>query len=825
MTQRWLLIMALMLTCMLTAACSSGNPSQQLLRDAVPTEADAAPIAPAGLGALPAIPQDTLPVPPLQKSANGLAELTVAAPQSSYGNQTRAAGNSMIVAADETGKFAWSWYTLGELDTDRPVQLTADVAPASILPEGPSAPLEYFVGVSNYSMGRWAWFGPLSGDASIPLNAENLRERFVSGADQPQMHIVVACYSEAGAAMQLDALAVQLQPGLLSSGYFPTRPILMEAGLAPSGDKAASLVESQYVSLTWNFIPDPQAPDNEATTVRVYRRLVGEEAWLAIGDANQGPIGETYVDPLDNDQGEEFEVTAGRTYQYLVRFFSTGGFNTSEVIWPQQIPLVAPQNLTATAGVDETTITLTWVKSEDATNHQIYRDTLDEPYAEVGDVDTYTDTECGVGTVHTYWMGASNAFAEVVDTENSAAGICLPTSAWTTYPLVDPGFMVDAVQQSDGTICILYGATDAYFLAQSTNAVPQSVSDWNITKVSDFTQLPDPSLGLSDLHVDENDFLHLAGIGSEYLVEDGEPTQFISNPVHGISSTTQPGGPGSWGFTPVDLSDQEFGSEKDTLTTCVVSTSGDKPQVAWLISTLLATNPDIVRFATSSDATPDLLEDWTVYTIDNSLFATYGLELQNVNGQPRIAYGCADGIFTANYNGFAYFSADAAEPASAEDWTLAWSAWAPIQGAAGFELQFFEDKPVVMQMDLYPASQIGLTTAPAGPADWQHEMFAGESWGCPAGFAPIESGYLRVFGHFTDQTFKYYVKADLSVDSGTDFSSTTAIHTTGFFDDTLAHYYQDGKLLVTDSAVVSLTSEYDLAPGPQRFNVSCLTRD
>ncbi|MCB1219479.1 MAG: hypothetical protein H7A35_10310 [Planctomycetales bacterium] len=584
--------------------------TEQLDETQFPDNADQEPLSPVDKLELPGIPAGQTEQSSSKRSSASTITLDGKARVNAAGSNNRVSGSSYVLAADAEQQTAWAWYTLGGLSIDRPVNLNVNVAPAAILPGGEEQPVSYYVGVSNYSTYRWQWFGPFDASTEIVLNSDANRERYVSGIDVPQMHAVILSSSEAGTALQIDSLEVELKQGFKSTGYQTTRPIKMQAQASNTlGDKSASsLSKEHYITLTWNFIPDPLAPENEATTVRVNRRLVGDSVWQPIGDAKLGPISEQYIDFADNAQ--PFEGTAGRTYEYFLGFFNIGGYNSSGII-SEQIPLLQPHNLIATPSGNPHQITLTWEKSSDATSYEIFRDTIGQPYAVVGDVDSYVDEQCG-NIPHEYWVKSKNEWSESA-LDISAIGIAVNLSNYnlsTNNSLWPLSYRV----HPDGSFAILV-QSDNYSIYKSTTTIPISAEDWIEIPIIPNSQ-GENRIEPFNFQIDDNGIYHICAVKTYTMVQEPPlPNLNKFELYYGRSINDNPLSVEDWEFTAVDISDEfEESSLKNQLYPSITFCCG-VPQIMYYEITPSYEAVDVVRYAISNVYYPQNEEDWSLFDL------------------------------------------------------------------------------------------------------------------------------------------------------------------------------------------------------------------
>lgn len=201
-------------------------------------------------------------------------------------------GDSVSIVATG-GSTAWALYSVAGLTTQRPVKLEFDVAATTTLPsgEGDELPLEYWVGIANYSEYNWEWRGPYTIPRQATLHTEEIRSRYVSR--NYGLHFVVVCHStsEDNSGVKLNATTITTRD-VEDELYLHTIPHApLPTGFTPN----PSYREAR---LDWEHFVDVHDPESEANSYDVMRRLndTGQEVVLNTVAAP----GTTFTEPDDN---------------------------------------------------------------------------------------------------------------------------------------------------------------------------------------------------------------------------------------------------------------------------------------------------------------------------------------------------------------------------------------------------------------------------------------------------------------------------------------------------------------------------------------------
>lgn len=324
--------------------------------------------------------------------------------------------NGHIIAPGGDDDLAWAKYAIGELDIERPAQITFTVT-SVIAPGGDDdLPLCFWIGTTDYSSRCWKWSGPYTADTEIVLNSATIHERCVSAENQFQFIVVVdGCTALDGGikpAVEV-GYSTTLVKAQTDPQYFNTAPLYAEFTNVQlgSGGKSGSALDpaSQYVTLTWVHYADAASKFNEASKYEIFRWLVGSDEPIKLLGKVDAP-GTQFTDPLDVIPVDKHPVP-GATYIYYLDSINIGGKTPLAASQPVTIPLLPPTALAASDGSFPDRITLSWTRAEGATQYEIYRDSQDEPVVVVGDVETWDDLEVSDQNEHVYWLRSVNEYA------------------------------------------------------------------------------------------------------------------------------------------------------------------------------------------------------------------------------------------------------------------------------------------------------------------------------------------------------------------------------------------------------------------------------
>lgn len=340
---------------------------------------------------------------------------------------------------------AWARYSFSALTGDRPVRLSIDAAAAPAQAGGsPPLPLQYYVGLSNYTQYKWEWRGPYTGIADVQLNAPAaggspaLSDRYVSAAGVLHCVILVdtagAPATLPGNSRGLLAAKVRSLTVTTAPGYVTNKPhfVLLDSvtvGPGHGGSRlrsASALMPEQYVHVEWTPVAPFGAGDapSAAKLYRIFRQSKDDGSVVQVGE--QTTAG--FIDPVDALPTAP-APNGGLSYRYMVQAVNDSGetpLNTSAYVL---IPLFTPLGLTATLDSAEDGIRLNWQAVDGALAYEVWRgETNDPQYAGlIATVDapttTYLDTTAKPATIYYFWVRALGQSGEASPFSGAAVGL------------------------------------------------------------------------------------------------------------------------------------------------------------------------------------------------------------------------------------------------------------------------------------------------------------------------------------------------------------------------------------------------------------------
>lgn len=437
-------------------------------------------------------------------------------------------GAYVIIPGGDDDLLAWARYDIDNLDLERPVSLDLHVTAAPIIPGGDDdLPLNYWIGVGDYTRSVWEWHGPYTAtNPNIELNDKgaDILDRYISASHV--MRLVVLTFAEAKWASETNPLGLTaarietITVNTLEVGnpaYVSTRPHYAGIdGVGPGGGKKGSMLDpdTQYVHITWTHVLDPNDTSSETFMYMVYRQGPTDLNMVHIG--SQVAPSTEYIDPTNNVPGVP-EAIPGVTYKYALRALNPAGYTPFDEITytiPIQQPPAIPANVLATDGVFTDKVTITWDAVYGADIYRILRATdVSGPYDPVGTdinapITTADDTSANPGIQYWYKVVAGNEVGMGLESSEDGGWRKLsPTNWWKP----------EDFKGSAGTYVGLTwdeapGATD-YFIYRSVDnsgigeLIQSTVTDvvWNdhpplLGENYYYTVVPNCPLGSADLN-------------------------------------------------------------------------------------------------------------------------------------------------------------------------------------------------------------------------------------------------------------------------------------------------------------------------------------
>lgn len=270
-------------------------------------------------------------------------------------------------------------------------------------------PLVYYVGLADYSIGSWRWFGPFGDvDVVVTVNSEALKSRFKSSANNFYLCVLASNGSKAvnaipaeglvaGFPVDISARAVSQDkedPGGLTIQEIVT---LTGEGLATdpalvTGLKATADVGG--VSVDWHSNPDP-----DVFLYQVQRSDLPPPSVLETVGA-------------EKTECRDETGTPGKGYEYRVRARNDAGWGGQSAVRIAR-ELSAP-TVTASDGLSADYVRVAWTAVEGAAGYAVLRaDAADSTPAELGRVSesalSYDDSTGVLGQAYYYWVQALGA--------------------------------------------------------------------------------------------------------------------------------------------------------------------------------------------------------------------------------------------------------------------------------------------------------------------------------------------------------------------------------------------------------------------------------
>ncbi len=319
-------------------------------------------------------------------------------------------GTALTLRAYATGEYAYAVYGQDIGADPKPLKTLIDCDPCAFGGgQDDDIPLSYYVGIADYSIGSWRWFGPFGEvDVMITVNSETLKSRFKSPGDNFYLCVLASNGSKAASALP--------DEGLIADFPFEAS---VRAVSDEDDDPGGLTIEEICTWVEENLLTDPAIVTGlEATT--------DTEGVNLTWDTNLDPdvyIYQVFRDDLDDDEPPVLlaginapEVTysdatgiPGKEYQYAVRARNNAGFGGRTLVNAAR-ELAAPSVSASDDILDY--IEIEWTTVESAVGYRLYRSETDvegdaEFLAEVGaETLSYLDAEPPIAAVRWYWVQA-----------------------------------------------------------------------------------------------------------------------------------------------------------------------------------------------------------------------------------------------------------------------------------------------------------------------------------------------------------------------------------------------------------------------------------
>jgi hypothetical protein len=345
----------------------------------------------------------------------------------SSGYNVESAGTALTLRAYAEGEYAFAVYGQNVGAEPKPLQTLVDSSPCDYGGgRDDEIPLSYYIGVADYTMGSWRWFGPFSeSDVLVQVNSESLKSRFKSPSDNFYMCVLASDAGKSSSALPEDgyvapfpfelgarSVSAEENPGGLMINEITT---YLQLDLQTEPAMVTGLTSSSaagFVTLTWDSNPDP-----DIDIYQVFRADADAPAardHIASVFAPRTTLNDSTTDPL-YPTFSWIIGTPGKEYVYSVRAHNLagyGGYSSVNGIRTMSAPVV-----TASDGAFGGYVHVAWDEVEGASGYTVLRsDTEVGTPAELGTVGagvrSYDDTTGVLEQTYYYWVKALGEDAE-----------------------------------------------------------------------------------------------------------------------------------------------------------------------------------------------------------------------------------------------------------------------------------------------------------------------------------------------------------------------------------------------------------------------------
>jgi len=260
-------------------------------------------------------------------------------------------GTSLDLRAYEQGEYTFAVFGQevgdgvmgGGRDDDIPLFTLFEVSPCDYGGgRDDDIPFGYYIGLADYSVGSWRWFGPYGeSDVGLEVHSEEMLSRYKSPNDMYYLAVLVSNGEKTAAGLCDRGLvgALPFSPGARSAAQAEEDPVGVRIerlvtdvdsgyGTEPAAvTGVAAVSDAGGVTLTWDANPDPHV-----FVYHLYRKEVGTQ---------DPPIALADVDAPATEYRDE-TTEAGKVYRYAVRAvndtgvggfgFALAGYQTPPVI-------------------------------------------------------------------------------------------------------------------------------------------------------------------------------------------------------------------------------------------------------------------------------------------------------------------------------------------------------------------------------------------------------------------------------------------------------------------------------------------------------------
>ncbi len=316
---------------------------------------------------------------------------------------------TLTLRAYEPGEYAYGVFGQAVGTTYDPASTIIECSPCKLGGgRDDEIPLSYYIGVADYTMGAWRWFGPFGQeDASVMVNGGEMLDRYKSPADNCYICVLASNGSKATSALPVEGSIAGFPLGMnarrVSQDVEDPGGLTIERVVTTIKEGLTTLpsiinglqatTDTSGVNLSWDATTDANVD-----FYKVFRDdLDLPDAPMLLQDVPIPTV--TYTDTAG---------TPGKNYRYILQAHNSTGLGGSSLRNASRL-IVSP---IATASDDLTDrITVSWPASNGATGYSVLRaDDISGTPISIGQTDaatlSYDDTEPMPGVTKWYWIQA-----------------------------------------------------------------------------------------------------------------------------------------------------------------------------------------------------------------------------------------------------------------------------------------------------------------------------------------------------------------------------------------------------------------------------------
>ncbi len=340
-------------------------------------------------------------------------------------------GTYLTLRAYATGEYAYAIYGQNIGAATKPLKTLIDCE-VCVFGGGQDEdiPLVYYVGIADYSLGSWRWFGPFGDneppyeevDTLLTVNSETLQSRFKSPNGNFYLCVLASNGGRAASALPDEGYVADFpieprartvseeddDPGGLTveeiiswvAENLYTEPAVV-TGLSVSTSTAG-------VSLIWDSNPDP-----DVDIYQIFR--ADPDVGISLDHiASVFAPDKDFIDSATDPQYPSFiwDIgVPGKEYKYSVRARNDAGYGGCHLPMSGTRLMTAPTTIDASDGVFSNRVHIKWKSVEGAKAYSVQRsDTEDGEPSELSQIDagtlSYDDYSGEIGPTYYYWVQA-----------------------------------------------------------------------------------------------------------------------------------------------------------------------------------------------------------------------------------------------------------------------------------------------------------------------------------------------------------------------------------------------------------------------------------